>query len=405
MLVSASPGLGGAERSLLELARAVDRERFGLGAIVGGPGELTDSLREAGLDVDIVEMPRISRTTDPIKIAGYIATVTKLSRVIAGLVRSRKADLVHSNGMLAHIYAGEAARQAKRPCVWHARDMVRLGPLAGHEQRNARLIIAISEAVRAHLLREGTPEGKLRVVMNGIDLAPFGEQPATGTSARDAARAELELDPRAFVAGSAGTFVPWKRHEDFMRAFAALADDEIAREAEGGSPVEVAKLVPSRAVLFGADLFGENGRYAFDLKKLADELVGARFLFAGWRTDVPRMMPALDVFVSASDGEPFGRVIVEAMAAGVPVVATDSGGKREIVDDGVTGVLVPQGDVAALAEAMGALMRDPERRARLGAAARERARSEFRVDRVAREVMAVWDEALSQTATSKGNRR
>jgi glycosyltransferase involved in cell wall biosynthesis len=340
-------------------------------------------------------MPRISRTTDPIKIAGYIATVTKLSRTIAGLVRSRKTTLVHANGLLSHIYAGEAARQAKRPCVWHARDMVKLGPLAGHEQRNASLAIAISDAVRVNLLREGTPPGKLRVVMNGIDLSPFDEQPTTGAPARMAARAALGLDPRAFVAGSAGTFVPWKRHEDFIRAFATLAECEVAEGASGGAPVEVAKLVPSRAVLFGDDLFGENGRYAFDLKKLADELVGSRFLFAGWREDVPRMMPALDVFVSASDGEPFGRVVVEAMAAGVPVIATDSGGKREIVDDGVTGVLVPQGDVAALAEAMATLMRDPERRARLGAAARERARSEFSVDRVAREVMAVWDEALA----------
>ncbi|MHC4251160.1 MAG: glycosyltransferase [Planctomycetota bacterium] len=395
MLVCASPRLGGAERSLLELARAVGRERVALDAIVGGPGELTDSLREAGLDVDVVEMPRISRTTDPIKIAGYIATVTKLSRTIAGLVRSHKADLVHANGILSHIYAGEAARQAKVPCVWHARDMVKLGPLAAHEQRNAALVIAISEAVRAHLFREGTPEAKLRVVMNGIDLSFFEETPPSDTPARDAARAELGLDARAFVAGSAGAFVPWKRHEDFVRAFAALAEDEVAREAGGGAPVEVAKLVPSRAVLFGDDLFGENGRYAFDLKKLADELVGSRFLFTGWRADVPRMMPALDVFVSASDGEPFGRVVVEAMAAGVPVVATDSGGKREIVGDGVTGVLVPQGDVAALGEAMGALMRDPERRARMGEAARERARSEFAVDRVAREVMAVWDEALA----------
>ncbi|MHC5058517.1 MAG: glycosyltransferase, partial [Planctomycetota bacterium] len=187
MLVCASPRLGGAERSLLELARAVDRERFAPSAVVGGPGEVTDSLREAGLDVDVVEMPRISRTTDPIKIAGYIATVTKLSRTIAGLVRSRKADLVHANGILSHIYAGEAARQAKVPCVWHARDMVKLGPLAAHEQRNAALVIAISEAVRAHLLREGTSEGKLRVVMNGIDLSPFEETPASDSAARDAA--------------------------------------------------------------------------------------------------------------------------------------------------------------------------------------------------------------------------
>ena len=197
----------------------------------------------------------------------------------------------------------------------------------------------------------------------------------------------------SLVAGSAGTFVPWKRHEDFIRAFAALAEEETTLAARGGT-VDLANTVLSRAVLFGDDIFLEHGRYAFDLKKQADELLGSRFLFTGWRSDVPLVMPALDVFVSASDGEPFGRAIVEAMAAGVPVIVTDSGGKAEIVEDGVSGVLVPQGDVAALAEAMGSLMRDPQRRERMGEAARERAKSSFSVERVARELMAVWDEAL-----------
>jgi len=393
MLVSASARLGGAERSILEIARSIDRQRFDLCAVVGGPGEFADSLREAGLDLDVVEMPRISRTTDPVKIAGYVATVTKLSRTIAGLVLSQGADLVHANGILGHIYAGEAAKQAKRPCVWHARDIIKLGPLAGHEQRNAALVVAISEAVRSHLLREGTPEAKLRLVMNGIDLGPFGVQADGENGRREAARAELGLDPGAFVAGSAGTFVPWKRHEDFIRAFAALAEEETTLAARGGT-VDLANTVLSRAVLFGDDIFLEHGRYAFDLKKQADELLGSRFLFTGWRSDVPLVMPALDVFVSASDGEPFGRAIVEAMAAGVPVIVTDSGGKAEIVEDGVSGVLVPQGDVAALAEAMGSLMRDPQRRERMGEAARERAKSSFSVERVARELMAVWDEAL-----------
>jgi glycosyltransferase involved in cell wall biosynthesis len=268
--------------------------------------------------------------------------------------------------------------------------MVKLGPFAGHIQKNAALVIAISEAVREHLMHEGNPEDKIRLVMNGLDLAPFEDAGAV----REAARAELGLDPRAFVAGSAGAFVPWKRHEDFVRAFGALAEGEVAGAAHDGT-VDVAKLIPARAVLFGDDISGENGRYAFDLKKLADELVGARLHFAGWRDDVPQMLPALDVFVSASDGEPFGRVIVEAMAAGVPVIATDSGAKREIIEDDVTGVLVPQGDVTALGEAMENLMRDPERRARLADAGRKRANSEFKVDRVAQEVMDVWEEATT----------
>ena len=107
------------------------------------------------------------------------------------------------------------------------------------------------------------------------------------------------------------------------------------------------------------------------------------------------MLPALDVFVSASEGEPFGRVVVEAMAAGVPVVSTDSGGKGEIVEDGKTGILVEQGDIDSISRAMDELRRDPDMRARMSKEGRRVAIEKFTIDRAAREVEAVWDEVLA----------
>ena len=106
------------------------------------------------------------------------------------------------------------------------------------------------------------------------------------------------------------------------------------------------------------------------------------------------MLPALDVFVSTSENEPFGRVLVEAMAAGLPVIATDSGGKPEIVADGKTGVLVPSGDVNEIAREAHDLRRNPDRREKLGRAGRCAAFERFSIERAAREIESVYDELL-----------
>ncbi len=348
--------------------------------------------------MEFAPLVRIRRTVNPLRIAGYITAISKASRRIADIARAGHIDLIHANNDMAQVYAGEAAARADVPCVWHARDVLKLGPLGQRLSEKASLVIAISEAVAEHLAKSGVDRSKIRVVKNGIALGPFEELDLE--KARSSARAELGLAGGAFVAGTAGIFVPWKRHEDFIRAFGKLCEMEVADHLEcpegpGSEQVEVARIVPARGVVFGADIFGENDRHESDLKRLADELGGERIVFPGWREDLAGLLPALDVFVSASEGEPFGRVIVEAMAAGVPVVATDSGGKREIVQDGETGLLVPQGDVGAIAEALYELRHDSEKRASMGRAARTAAFERFDVRRVAREVEALYDEILA----------
>jgi len=396
--VNAAGFLGGAERSLVELAGAISPDRFQLFAAVGAHGPLADSLMECGVRVEVVEMPRLRRTVNPLDLAGMVAGVSRSSRRLADLARDLGIELIVSNGAVSHVVAGEAAARARRPCVWHARDMVELGPLTRRMLETASLVIAVSAAAREHLLREGARPERVRLVRNGIGLSAFPEGNAR-ESARSRARRELGLSEQAFVVGSAGAFVPWKRHEDFIRAFARLCElelDERKRRPQGAGStvVEFEGLVPARAVLFGADLWGDQGRLAFELRRLADELTGERIVFPGWREDLPRLLPALDCFVSTSEREPFGRAVVEAMASGLPVVATDSGGKRETVVDGETGLLVPQGDVEAVARATDRLRRDPARRAEMGRAARRRAFAEFSLERAAREVEAVWTEAL-----------
>ena len=400
LLIGATGQLGGAERSLVEMAEAINPGTFQLFAAVGGEGPLQGALEDAGVRTEIIPMKRLRRTVNPLRLAEYVTSVSRGSRAIVELAKSTGADLIHANNDIAQVYAGEAAARAELPCVWHSRDLLKLGPIGERMAKQASVVVAISRAVMDHHERAGVDPDRLRLVRNGVALGKFPE--CTGdrrNRARLEARKELGLHPDAFVVGAAGVFVPWKRHEDFIRAFCGLCEREIAgmaagSDVAGGGVIQLKGLVPARAVLFGDDLMGDNGRYVYDLKKLADELVGERVVFAGWREDLPRMLPALDAMVSASDREPFGRVLVEAMACGLPVIATDSGGKAEIVEADKTGIVVPQGDIGALAEAMDSLSRDPALRTRLGAAGRERAFEVFSVERTAREVEAVYREVL-----------
>ena len=401
LFVSVTGELGGAERSLAELVLALDRSRFEPHAVTPGPGPLASRLGRAGVGVDFARVERIRRTVNPIRIARYVAAISKASRAVADLARSKRVDVIHANTDVAQVYAGEAAARAGVTSIWHSRDMLGLGPLGERLSEKAACVIAISEAVAAHLADSGVDSSKIRVVENGIALGFFKELDLD--NARSSARQELGLAEGAFVAGTAGAFVPWKRHEDFVRAFGRLSEMEVADHVEspegpGSERVEVARIVPARGVVFGADILGENERYERDLKRLADEFTGERVLFPGWREDLARLLPALDVFVSPSEDEPFGRVIVEAMAAGVPVIATDSGGKPEIVEHGETGVLVPQGDVEAMAEALYKLRHDEEMRKSLARAARRAAFERFSVERVAREVEQVYEEVLGDRA-------
>ena len=171
--VSAAEELGGAERSLVELTGALDRARFEPHAVLPAEGPLADALRERGVALQFAPIERIQRTVNPLRIAGYIAAISKASRRIADIAGSLRIDIVHANNDVAQVYAGEAAARAGLPCVWHARDTLRLGPLGERLSQRASRVLAVSDAVRDHLTGCGVDASKMRVVRNGVDLGAF----------------------------------------------------------------------------------------------------------------------------------------------------------------------------------------------------------------------------------------
>ena len=364
--------MSGAEESLLALVRGLDRERFRPACACPAEGPLVDALRDA--DCEHVAMPfrRLHKTLDPIALAACLTEQIQLGGQMQQAIRATRARLVHSNSATAHLAAGLAAKRLRVPSIWHVRDLSPLGPLGIFLGRNSDKIITISDAVRQQVSRYA-PAERIEVVHNGIDADAFAAQARPG-----ALRAELGIGPTPLI-GMVAQMARWKGHRVFLDAAA-----------------QVHERVPElAAVVVGADVFGDQAAYARELRQLGQQQPWSEFVrWLGYRRDVATIMADLDALVVPSFDEPFGRVALEAMALGTPVVASDSGGLPEIVLDRVTGRLCPTGDAAAFADALCELLTNPASARELGAAGAERVRDVFAAERMANRVAEIYEELL-----------
>ncbi len=355
--------LGGAERSLVELSRAL--QEAGVEVVCAVPaGPLADVLTSGGVRVSPVApfLPR--RSLRPVALVKMFLARRPAAGALRAAAERVLPDIIHANSLPAQMLA--AGLRAGPGRVWHARDVPRPDGLAKRLARGADAVVCVSEFVRRKLLDAGVEDTKLGVIVNGVDLSPFERPPS-----KESARARLDLAREGFVVGCVSSPVPWKRAGLFVEA------------------VELARIeTEMTAVVVGAAPPGAG-----------EERLPERpwLVRAGWRDDVPEILPAFDVFCAPSDGEPFGRNVVEAMAAGLPVAASSSGAHGEVVEDGASGMLFRAGDASALASVLVRLARDPEARRVLARAARERAKK-FSNERVAREMLTLYDALTGERA-------
>jgi len=375
LYVSAVGAIAGAERSLLELVRALDRSRFEPLAAVPEKGMLAAQLK--ALDVDVFSIPelRLHRTADPALLASAASRCTSAAAIVAQEARRRRVSLVHSNNTAAQFIGNAAGLMARIPVVWHVRDMRPLGALAPVLARGAAGVIFISRAVQNAVPLPDAPAVIHRVIHNGLDADAFERAARPG-----ALRGEVGIAPETPVLLMAAQMVPWKGHRTFIEAVA-----RVRRHCPG--------IV---ALVAGGDLFCEHAQYAAELNRLVSELGLAEAVrFLGYREDMPTLMADCDVLVVPSEGEPFGRVALEAMALGRPVVGTRDGGLPEVVADGRTGMLVPPRDAEAMAAALCTLLDDASLRRALGEGGRRRVRAEFSITDHVRQVQEVYDAVLA----------
>jgi glycosyltransferase involved in cell wall biosynthesis len=293
--------------------------------------------------------------------------------------RERKVDLIHlNNGLRYHRADLLVAGRLGIPAVCHVRAFQPLTPLERFLGRRVRRFIYISRAIGADYERQGIAPERGLVVHNVVSVPA-----APGEEARAKLRAEFGWDRSHFIAVNVGRLVPWKGQDVFLRAVRAAA----------------ASLPRLRALVVGAADPNQKSRaYASGLEALAREAgLAGRVVFAGHRADVPALFAAADVAVhSATKPEPFGRVIIEAMAAGTAVVAAEDGGVAEIVAPETDGVLVPPGDAEALARALLGLAGDDARRRRLAAAGKARVERHFSVENQVRQIEQAYEACVAR---------
>jgi glycosyltransferase involved in cell wall biosynthesis len=361
-------------RLLPALAAAVD-----IHVVLGEDGPLVTRLRNVGIDTEV--MPLASRLRDvrkekvklgridPVALARVPPYVLRLSRRL----RALDADLVHTNSLKAALYGGAAARVARVPAVWHIRDRIAadyLPPGAVTLVRVASRLLPTAVVTNSQATLETLPQSlRSRVLYNPVVVPDSVEQPPSRP-----ARIAGET-----VVGVIGRLAPWKGQDVFLEAFA---------DAFRGSSV--------RGRIIGSAMFGEDD-YARSLERQTALLgISDQIEFRGFRDDVWAELSELDILVHCSvSPEPFGQVVLEGMAAGVPVVAAAAGGPAELITSGVDGILTAPGDRHALAATLRMLNDDPDLRVRLSNAGRARSR-EFTPARTAEQLLGVYGEIIAR---------
>ena len=380
LLIHSGADLYGASRSLLRLATGLRAAGHEPAALLPFAGPLLQALREAGVRAEVVpELPLITRRrfASPLGLLGFARDARRCAVRLRAIVDEFRPDLVHTNNatVLAS-YAGLLRRRGI-PHIWHVRESFAefrsLWPLLRrYILARADRVLCVSEAVA----RQFGGSARVEVVHNGFPRAEFDR--ATPEAAA-AFRRTRGLGDRPCVAVAGRLKLVRKGQETFLRAAALLRRE----------------FPDARFVLIGTPFPGNESHEAA-LRALAAELdLGEAAVFAGEAEDPLAALRAMDVVVLSSGlPEPFGGVVIEAMALGRPVVGTRIGGTPEQIADGETGLLVPPGDPAAMAEALRRLLADADLRARMGAAGRQRFLARFEFGPFLARILAVYASLL-----------
>jgi len=353
---------GGVERELELVAPALQQRGWAVSVVLPGDGIAAERFRSGGLDVDVVAAPpslRVyGRATRGSRAAAAAAALpgywSKLRR------RLGQAEVVHTFEQRGALLAAPSARLARVPLVWHvgASDPGRLlNPMVA---RLASAVIAVSPSAA-----RGLPASRVVIVPNAVHPHAFDAQTRPASDAFDVA--------------CAARLTPEKGIDVLVRATAILRRD----------------LPDTRVLVLGAAQEGHE-EYEADLVGLAAELgVSDSLCFQGFVDEPFRYWAGARVYVQPSRREGFGLAIAEAMASGLPVVATAVGGVPELLEGGKAGRLIPPNDPDALAAAISDLLRDPVEAARLAKAGRARVEAQYTVDRMVDGVEAVYRSLLA----------
>ena len=384
LYVNHTAEISGAERSLLSLLAAlpdtVDRR------VALPPGRLVAAVEELGIPITTITGTAGSLRPHPLHTPRAVAELSVAALQVRRAARRHRADLVHANSIRAGIVLG-LGRLSPAATVVHVRDCLPPGLLSTATMRliaaTATTVVANSHYT-ARSMAAAAPGARLEVVHNPVDLARW--DPARIDRAQ--ARARLgQAGERELLLGVVAQLSPWKGQDTAIEALRLLRQEGVDAHL---------LLIGSAKFVASATRF-DNEAYVADLRaRVADAGLGDRVSWLGEREDVPELVRALDVLLLPSREEPFGRALIEAMALGVPVIATNVGGPPEIIEDGREGYLLPPDAPMAWAHAIRRILESTDRGVEMGLAGRRRVEQAFTAERHVAAILDVYERAMAR---------
>jgi len=388
LFVSHDTAMFGAQRTLLTLIAAIDRNAISPILVVPHDGPLGYAAAELDIPVFVrKQVPWVDVLDGSFRgnrlrhLYRFLRTLHTRCRALEELIADHGVELVYTNTVTG-IEGAIAALRTRKPHVWHIHECILSNgdfmPLLPYRL----LCAAVGFLSRSIIFCSRTAardypalSGKASIVHNGLPGSPLRNRRA----ARSGAERELGIEVGSKIVAVVGALNPYKDHLTFLAAV-----ERVARRVEKAIFLIVGP---------GSELCTQTIR-----RRIADLGLDSQVRLLGWRDDIQDLLAAIDVLVISSRQESFGLTAIEALAMETPVVATRCGGPEEVLEDGVTGLLVPVKDPLALAEAIERLLLDPKLARRLGESGRNHVSEHFGADRYVHGVQRI----ILDTAASKG---
>ena len=394
-LVDHSPEIGGAESSVLTLLRHIDKSRFNATVILTSEGIFSKRLREENIQVKILSLPlRVTRLKRGNALKAFFFLAVYLFPLQFFLIRlffylrRNKFHLILTNTMKAHFYGSIAGRLCSIPVLWRFHDILSpadFSPMVIRAviffgKRFPMKILTVSNLARDHLVKDGLKGDKIEVIFSGIDNELFEFRDVLRNI-----RNELHIGDNAKLVGCIGRIIPQKGQKSLLLAIP-----------------EVIKKFPETFFLIVGEIFLKEEGYKEELLEIIKKHnIEDRVKFTGFRDDIGDLIRSLDILVFPSVApESFGLSVLEAMSLGKPVIATKVGGVCEIIEDGVTGMLIEPGHPEQITDRIIQLLNDKEMYDRMGREAKEAVSRKFSL----KGYVAAMERACKEASLKEVNR-
>jgi glycosyltransferase involved in cell wall biosynthesis len=386
-----NPEIGGAEASILTLLRKIDHSQFHVTVMLPSSGSFLEELQKIRIHTNVIPLPmKLIRLKRGDILRSFIFIIANLFRIQFFLMKlchhlgRDKFDLVLTNTVKAHLYGSIAAYFCSIPLVWRFHDVLSPGDFSPLLIKFIALfgkvfperILAVSNITRDHLVKNGVKNSRVQVIFNGIDHERLEIETTKNI------RNELKLENGTRLVGCIGRIIPQKGQKSLLLAIP-----------------EVIRRYPETFFLIIGDVFLKEEGYKKELLEIIKKnRIEDRVKFTGFRMDIGDIMKSLDILVFPSIApESFGLSILEAMAIGKPVVASNTGGVSEIIEDGITGMLIEPNHPEQIADRIIRLFSDQEMYDTIAQNAKEVANKRFSLQKYVAAMEEAFREVVGAT--------